>query len=320
MRIGSVKIKGFCALAPMAGVADEAFRALCVSCGASFCVSEMVSAKALTMNDEKSKELMYHHPNGRPFGIQLFGSDPAVMAEGARIALAFQPDFIDINMGCPAPKIIKNSSGSALLKNPALAGEITKSVKLAVPCPVTVKFRIGWDENNINCVEIAKVLEASGADALTVHGRTRAQMYAPPVDLKAISNIKKAMKIPVIGNGDIFTPADAQKMYNETACDLIMAGRGALGRPWLFSQINEYLSTGSFQPDPSPAQRMEIMMRHAEQICALKGERIGINEVRKHALWYTKGLRGSAKLRNRFSTVSSLEELNELAKIVSRSL
>ncbi len=315
MRLGSLEIKGKCALAPMAGVADLIFRDLCYSFGAAVTVSEMVSAKALTMCDRKSEELMSLSEN-RPAGIQIFGYDPAVMAECVPRVEAFHPDFIDINMGCPAPKIVKNHSGSYLLQDPLLAGRIVRAVADAASVPVTVKMRIGWDVEHINAIEVAKILEANGAAALTVHGRTREQMYAPPADLKMIQAVKEAVTVPVIGNGDIFTPEDAKRMYDETGCDLIMVGRGAMGRPWIFKQINEYLSAGAYAQDPTNEEKMGIMLAHAEKICARYGETRGICELRKHALWYTKGLHGAAKLRGRFSTVSSMSELRLLAEEV----
>lgn len=316
MKIGNVTIEGFAALAPMAGVADLTFRVLCKKYGAAYTVGEMVSAKGVSMNDKKSKELMKIDISEHPSAIQIFGNEPETMAEAARYALSFSPDIIDINMGCPAPKIIKNRSGSFLMKNPSLAGEITRAVVDSVDIPVTVKFRTGWDSDSINCIEFAKIIEANGAAAITIHGRTKEQMYAPPVDIKSIAAVKNAVSIPVIGNGDIFTPEDAKRMYEYTGVDLVMIGRGAFGRPWLFSQINDYFTTGEYSSEPSPSERMEIMLYHAEEICKVRGEKLGMCEVRKHALWYTKGLKGSAKLRNEFSTVKTFEELRMLSQKV----
>ena len=314
MFIGNVAITGKCALAPMAGVADRAFRELCKSYGAAYTVGEMVSAKGVTLHDRKSQELMRISDSERPSAIQIFGGEPETMAEAARFALRFSPEIIDINMGCPAPKVTKNGGGSVLMKDPQLAGRIMRAVADAVDVPVTAKFRLGWDADSINCVEFAKIMEANGAAAVTVHGRTKAQMYAPPVDLTQIAAVKKAVAIPVIGNGDIFTPEDAKRMYDETGCDLVMAGRGTLGRPWLFAQINDYLAKGVYEPDPDVETKMEVMLAHAKRICALRGDKIGMFEIRKHALWYTKGLKGSAKLRNEFSNVSSFKELSLLAE------
>ena len=314
MYIGNVEITGKCALAPMAGVADRAFRELCKSYGAAYTVGEMVSAKGVTLHDKKSQELMRISDSERPSAIQIFGGEPETMAEAARFALRFSPEIIDINMGCPAPKVTKNGGGSVLMKNPALAGRICRAVVDAVNIPVTVKFRLGWDADSVNCVEFAKIMEDSGAAAVTVHGRTKEQMYAPPVDREMIRRVKEAVAIPVIGNGDIFTPEDAKRMYEETGCDLIMAGRGTLGRPWLFRQINDYLTTGRYAPEPDVKTKMEVMLAHEKRICELRGDKVGMLEIRKHALWYTKGLKGSAKLRNEFSNVSSFEELNLLAE------
>lgn len=316
MKIKNLEIKGFAALAPMAGVADMAFRELCVSYGAGFTTGEMVSAKGITYGDRKSDELLRLSENERPAAIQLFGSEPDVMARAAYHALEFSPDAIDINMGCPAPKVTKNGCGSVLMQNPVLAAQITRAVARAVEVPVTVKFRTGWDENSKNCVELAKMLEDAGAAALTVHGRTKAQMYAPPADLDSIKAVKQAVSVPVTGNGDIFTPQDAKKMHEYTGCDYVAVGRGSLGRPWLFSMINEYMATGVCPAEPSASERMRVMLMHARKICDYRGEKTGMCEIRKHALWYTKGLRGGAKLRNEFSTVSDFSELEELARRV----
>ena len=316
MKIGDLQLNGYCALAPMAGVTDRAFRELCIAQGASFCVAEMVSAKGIVMGDRKSAELMRINENERPCGIQLFGSDPQIMADAAEKAMLYQPDFIDINMGCPAPKVVKNGSGSALLRSPELAEKIVNAVKKVIPVPVSVKFRIGWDENHKNHVLFAKALESGGADFITVHGRTRAQMYAPPTDLNAIAQVKAAVSIPVIGNGDIFTPADAKHMYDYTGCDFVMAGRGTMGNPWLFSQINAFLFDGTEPSSPTVEDKMRLMLLHAKKICEYKGERIGICEARKHALWYVKGIRGAAQLRNRFSRLQDLGELEALAQAV----
>ena len=309
---------GYCALAPMAGVTDGVYRSICRRFGAAYTVTEMVSAKALTMGDHKSRELMLLTEEERPAGIQLFGYDPSVMAESIRYVLPFLPDFIDINMGCPAPKITKSNSGSALLKDPVLAGKIVKAVVDASNgIPVTVKMRTGWDEDHKNHIEFALLLEANGASAIAVHGRTKERMYMPPADLNAIKEVRKAVRIPVIGNGDIYTPEDAKRMYEETGVDFIMLGRGALGKPWIFRQINQYLDTGSYDPDPDNAERMRLMLEHAKMICETRGEKNGMMDMRKHALWYTKGIRGSNQLRNRFSTVKTYDELCELARIIT---
>ena len=317
MLIGNVEITGHCALAPMAGVADRAFRELCKSFGAAYTVGEMVSAKGITMNDKKSQELLTISDCERPSAVQLFGNIPDIMAKAAEYSLQFSSEIIDINMGCPAPKVIKNGCGSALMKEVKLAGEIVKAVCEAVNVPVTVKMRTGWDKASVNCVELAKTVEESGAAAICVHGRTKEQMYTPPADLDSIKAVKEAVTIPVIGNGDIYTPEDAKRMYEYTDCDLVMVGRGALGAPWIFNQINEYLEKGTYPPAPSVKDRMEIMLGHANRICKLRGDKIGMCEIRKHALWYTKGLKGSAKLRKELSTVQSMDELYTLSQKIA---
>ncbi len=316
MKIRNLEIKGYAALAPMAGVADRAFRELCTSYGASYVISEMVSSKGLTMQDKKSKELLFLSDEERPAGAQIFGDNPDIMAEAALKTLSFNPDFIDINMGCPAPKIAGNGGGSALLKNPPLISEIVESVVKVSPIPVTVKIRIGWDSDTINAVEVAKRIEAAGADALTVHGRTRTQMYAPPVFLNEIAKVKQAVSIPVIGNGDIVDGKSAKRMLDETGCDFLMVGRGALGRPWLFSEINSYFENGTVSDEPDIAERMRVMIKHIELICKYKGERVGMREARKHAAWYIKGIRGAAAFRQEVGTLSDMYQLHELARRV----
>lgn len=257
----------------------------------------------------------------RPAAAQIFGSDPKIMAESALECLKFSPDVIDINMGCPAPKIAGNGGGSALLKDPALASKIMKEVKRAVSIPVTVKIRLGWDKDSINCVEMAKRAEEAGMDAITVHGRTRMQMYAPPVDRSLIREVKNTVSIPVIGNGDITDGISAAKMIEDTGCNYLMVGRGALGRPWVFSQISAFLKDERVLPEPPVSERMRIMVKHIRLICEYKGERIGIKEARKHAAWYIKGIKGAAKYRQLVGTLESVEQLEELAyKITMENL
>ncbi|MBE6811982.1 MAG: tRNA dihydrouridine synthase DusB [Ruminococcaceae bacterium] len=318
MKIGNIELDAFAALAPMAGVADISFRTLCRGFGAAYTVGEMVSAKGIQMKDKKSDELLLLDDAERPSGIQLFGDDPFVMAQAAVHALQYHPEFIDINMGCPAPKVTKGGAGSSLMKNPALAGEIVKAVVQSVPVPVSVKIRAGWDKEHINAVQMAEIAEKNGAFAVTVHGRTRDQMYSPPVNLDIIRDVKKAVSVPVIGNGDITDARSAAQMYEETGCDFIMVGRGALGRPWLFSQINAYLTDSTILPDPPVTERMMILLRHAQDICNRNGEKHGICEVRKHALWYTKGLHGAARYRRELSTLQSLEELQQYAFLIAK--
>lgn len=319
MKIGNLEIKGYACLAPMAGVADRAFRELCMSYGAAYVISEMVSSKGLTMQDKKSKELLFLSDAERPAGAQIFGDDPEIMANAALKAMEFSPDFIDINMGCPAPKIAGNGGGSALLKNPELIGKIVKKVVEVSPVPVTAKLRIGWDKNSINAVEIAKIIEAAGADAITVHGRTKDQMYAPPVSLDEIANVKKAVSIPVIGNGDIVDGKSAKLMLDMTGCDFLMVGRGALGNPWIFQCINAYLNKEADFTEPTLEEKMDVMLRHIGTLCEYKGVRIGMREARKHAAWYIKGIRGAAAFRQEIGQLSTMDELKALAERVITS-
>lgn len=313
MKIGNVEINGKAVLAPMAGVADRAFRELCVGYGAAYVVSEMISSKGVSMGDRKSKDLMFLSEAERPAAVQIFGSDPLIMAESVESVMKVNPQIIDINMGCPAPKIAGNGGGASLAKNPQLAEEIVKAVVNASPVPVTVKIRAGWDENTINAVEMAQRAENAGASAITIHGRTRQQMYSPPVNRNIIVEVKKAVSIPVIGNGDIIDGLSAASMLEETNCDLIMVGRGALGCPWVFSQINAYLDHERIIPHPPVSERMRVMIKHIEKICEYKGDYIGMREARKHAGWYTKGLHGAAKYRQELGTIETLEQLQEIA-------
>lgn len=317
MKIGNVEINGPAALAPMAGVADMAFRELCAEFGAAYVVSEMVSAKGSTMHDRKSDSLMVISSAERPAAVQIFGSDPEVMAAAAVKASTFSPDVIDINMGCPAPKIANNGNGSALMKNPELAAEITAACVKASTLPVTVKIRAGWDGDSLNAPLLARLCEEAGAAAVTVHGRTRQQMYAPPVNRDIIREVKQTVKIPVIGNGDVVDGPSAAEMFEKTGCDMVMVGRGALGRPWVFRQINEYLKSGVILPEPPIAERMEIMVCHIRKLCEYKGEYVGMREARKHAGWYIRDVRGAAQLRREIGTLETIDELEELAKRVT---
>lgn len=303
----------------MAGVADRAFRELCVRFGAAYVVGEMVSAKGITMGDRKSDELLFLSDKERPAAVQLFGDDPAIMAEAAQRVLAYRPQAIDINMGCPAPKVVRSGGGSALMRRPEIAQAVVKAVVKAADIPVTVKIRAGWDESEKNAVELAKRCEEAGAAAITVHGRTREQMYAPPVDLEIIRQVKQAVSIPVIGNGDVCDAKSAARMLEKTGCDLVMVGRGALGRPWVFSQISAYLKTGTLLPDPPVAQRMRIMIEHIRTLCDYKGTHTGMLQARTHAAWYMKGLRGAAGYRREIGALESMEQLEALAYQVVRN-
>lgn len=313
MKIGNLEINGHAALAPMAGVADRALRELCVSYGASYVIGEMASSKGISMHDRKSASLLSISPAERPAGVQLFGDDPLTMAKAAEMAMDYAPEFLDVNMGCPAPKVAGNGGGSALMKKPRLAAEIVRACVRAVPVPVTVKMRIGWDDEHINAPELAKLCADAGAAAITVHGRTRAQMYAPPVHLDEIRKVKQAVDVPVIGNGDVVDGVSAKRMLDETGCDFLMVGRGALGRPWVFSQIDAYLARGEVLPEPPLDERMRVMLEHIRTLCAYKGDYIGMREARKHAAWYIRGIRGAASYRNRVGALSSIAELEALA-------
>ena len=316
MFIGELEIKGYAALAPMAGVADRAMRELCREYGAAYVVGELASAKGISLNDKKSKQLLFVSELERPMGIQLFGDDPETMAVAAEKAMKYKPDFIDINMGCPAPKVANNGGGSALMKNPVVAGKIVKEIVNRVNVPVTVKMRTGWDENSINAVELAKICEFEGAKAITVHGRNRKQMYAPPVDYDTITAVKKAVDVPVIANGDIFSGAAAAEMYKRTGCDFVMVGRGAQGMPWIFAQINAFLEKGVILPEPPVPERMENLIRQVKLMIEYKGERTAICEARKHASWYMKGLHGAAMYRRECGGLKSLLQLEELCEKV----
>lgn len=317
LRIGNVEITGKAALAPMAGVADRAFRKICMDFGAACVVSEMVSAKGFTYGDRKSAELLELDDEIRPAAIQLFGDDPAIMAEAAKQALEYKPDWIDINMGCPAPKIAGNHCGSALMREPELCRQLVQAVKDAVPVPVTAKIRKGYAKDEVNAVEVALACEAGGADAITVHGRTRDQMYAPPVDWEIIRQVKHAVTVPVIGNGDVVDAKSAAALYEQTDSDLIMVGRGALGKPWIFQQIEAYLNHEVILPEPSMAQRMATLMRQVQLTTQYKGEKVALLEARKHTAWYLNGMRGAAQLRREAGTLTSLEDLARLcAKVI----
>lgn len=316
MKLGSLDLPETAALAPMAGVADRAMRELCREMGACWEVCEMASSKGLTYGSKKSAELLEISEKERPAAVQIFGSDPAVMAQAAQMAMEFCPDAIDINFGCPAPKVAGNGGGSALMKDPQLAGRIVRAVADAVPVPVTVKFRAGWDEEHKNAVEFARICEANGAAALTVHGRTRMQMYAPPVDLTIIRQVVEAVSVPVVGNGDVDSPEAAKQMYEETGCALVMVGRGALGNPWIFRRIERYLRDGTLLPEPTPEERMGMLLRHARLLCTYKGEHIGMREMRKHAAWYIKGMPGAALFRRECGELCVPEDLERLTERV----
>lgn len=321
MKIKDVEFNDIAFLAPMAGVSDRAFRELCVSFGAAYTVTEMVSSKGLVMGDKKSAQLLTLGEGEKTAGAQIFGDYPEIMAQAAVKCLEFKPDIIDINMGCPAPKVAMNGGGASLMKNPQLAGEIVKAVSSAVPVPVTVKIRKGWDDNSVNAVELAEILEKNGAAAITVHGRTRKQMYSGTVDYDIIKKVKQAVSVPVIGNGDITSEQSAAIMLEKTGCDAVMIGRGAFGNPWIFQQVNAYLSECRVIPPPSINEKMAVMLRHISKMIEYKGEYTAMREARHHAAYYTKGLRGGAKFRKEMGSLETFEQLEEIAfRIVKENM
>ncbi|MDP4153240.1 MAG: tRNA dihydrouridine synthase DusB [Bacillota bacterium] len=306
-------------LAPMAGVSDLSFRMICREFGAGITVSEMVSSKALYYKDSKTSRLMQLSKEDRPCGIQIFGSDPEIMAYAAKVAEEKEkPDFIDINMGCPVPKIVNNGDGSSLMKSPELIYEIVKAVCNAVEIPVSVKIRAGFYRNDLNAPVCAQAAEAAGACAVSVHGKSREQYYAPSVNLEIIKQVKETVKIPVIGNGDIFSAEDVINMQKVTGCDGIMIGRGSLGNPFIFREVYAALKNETYVP-PTVAERMNTAKKHMSMLVGLKGEHIGVQEARKHMAWYLKGVRGSASLRDRINRMTTLTEILEIADEVIRA-
>lgn len=317
MKIGDLKIENKVSLAPMAGAADRAFRELCSSYGASFVVGELTSSKGVSMGDKKSGNLLSISDEERPAASQLFGDNPETMAEAAKEALKYKPDFIDINMGCPAPKVSSNGCGSALMKNPELAGKIVRAVQNAVDVPVTVKMRTGWDGENLNAPLLAKICEENGAKMITVHGRTKQQMYAPGINYDIIRKVKESVNVPVIGNGDITDAKSAMMMFEKTGCDGVMIGRGALGKPWIFEEINAYLERKEILPEKSISERMDVLKKHIQKLIEYKGEYVAMREARKHAAWYVKGIRGAAKYRAEIGKINTFSDLEELILKIS---
>ncbi len=316
MKIGNIEVTGYAALAPMAGVADRAMREICRSFGAAYTVGELTSSKGVSLGDKKSGSYLACHDAEKPMASQLFGSEPPVMAEAAKIALTHNPTFLDINMGCPAPKVAGNGGGSALLRDPVLAESIIKAVVNAVDIPVTVKIRTGWDKDNINAVEIAKRAEAAGANAITVHGRTRQQMYAPGIDYKTIADVKRAVNIPVIANGDVRDGESAKYMYEQTGADFVMVGRAAMGNPFVFEQINAYMEKGIILPEPTIEERLSVMKKHIDLMMRYKSERTALMESRKHTAWYIKGIRGASKIRKMCGEIESAEDIARIAEMI----
>ena len=312
MNIGKLELKNNVILAPMAGVTDKAFRLITKPHGPALMYTEMVSGKALYYKDKKTEALLETDEDEQPIAVQIFGHEPEIMGETASAALESGAVMIDINMGCPAPKIIKNGDGSALMKNPRLAGEIVAAVRRAVDCPVSVKIRKGWDDALVNAVLMAEIAEENGADAVTVHGRTREQFYSGKADYSIIKEVKQAVKIPVIGNGDITDGASAKRMLDETGCDGIMIGRAAEGNPWIFDEVLHYLKCGEHIASPSVDEKLETALRHLELLIKFKGEHRGIPEGRKHMAWYLKGESGGAKLRAEINTASTYDEMRSI--------
>ncbi|SMB85763.1 tRNA-U20-dihydrouridine synthase [Desulfonispora thiosulfatigenes DSM 11270] len=312
MKIGNITIQNPVALAPMAGVTDKAFRILVKKYGCGIIYTEMVSAKALTYKNKKTFELIDLKDEEAPISVQIFGSEPEIMAEGALIVEEYGADIIDINMGCPVPKIIKNNEGSSLMLNPDLAANIVEKISKKVKIPVTVKIRKGWDENNLNAVEFAKKMEASGAAAIAIHGRTRDQFYSGNADWNTIKQVKEVVNIPVIGNGDIILPQDAKNMFEQTDVDAVMVGRGVFGRPWILGSIGDFLANGTEYKEPSIIKKVNIAREHAHLAIKYKPEQLAMKEMRKHLGWYFKGLPGATAIRRNMNSILTLEDFESL--------
>lgn len=309
MKIGNLNLDNKVFLSPMAGVTDLPFRLICKEQDCGMLYTEMVNAKALCYDDQNTKKMLKIEEEEHPVAIQIFGSDPEYMGGAAKILNSYPNEILDINMGCPAPKVVKNGDGSALLKNPELAAKVLRSVVDNSEKPVTLKIRKGWDDTCINAVEIAKIAQDCGISAIAVHGRTREQYYSGKADWDIIKEVKQNVSIPVIGNGDVFEVEDAINMLNKTNCDAIMIGRGAQGNPWIFKRINHYMQTGEILPDPTLEEKIDTAMKHLKLAVQEHGEYVAVREMRKHIAWYLKGLRNSAKVRDEINKIESYEEV-----------
>lgn len=316
MQIGSLKLENNVFLAPMAGITDRPFRTLCHEMGSGLVYSEMVSAKGIYYNNENTKQLLDIGEEEMPAALQLFGSEPEIMGAMGKKIEGINADIIDINMGCPVPKVVKNGEGSALMKTPELAGRIIKALVKMQKKPVTIKIRKGFDDTCINAVEMAQIAEENGASAVAVHGRTREQYYSGKADWDIIKKVKKAVSIPVIGNGDIFKPQDAADMLEYTGCDAVMIARGAQGNPWIFKRTIAYLENGILLDEPTPQEKVSMALRHARMLIDYKGEFVGVRQMRAHMAWYIKGVQGASVIRDKINHCESYEEMAELLEHV----
>ena len=321
MKIGNVQLDNEVFLSPMAGVTDLPFRTICKEKGCGMLYTEMINAKALCYDDENTKKMLNLEDDGHPVAVQIFGSDPEYMGKAASIMNQYTNDILDINMGCPAPKVIKNGDGSALMRNPKLAAEVLTAVVKNSKKPVTLKIRKGWDDNSVNALEIAKIAEECGISALAIHGRTREQFYSGKADWDIIAEIKQSINIPVIGNGDVFDVQDAVNMLEKTKCDAIMIGRGSQGNPWIFNRINHYMKTGEVLPEPTLEEKISTAIKHMNLAVVEHGEYVAVREMRKHIGWYLKGLKNSAKYRDQINKITDYKEvISMLEEYVQHSL
>ncbi len=314
VKVGRLGLPNRVMMAPMAGVTDLAFRQLAREAGCGLVFTEMVSAKAIVMGNRKTGDILRTAPEEKPVGVQLFGSDPAAMARAAQVAVAQGASLVDVNMGCPAPKVVKNGDGAALMRNPRLAARVVGAIRSSVPVPVTVKMRKGWDDGKPDAVDVALAVCEAGAHAVTVHGRTRMQFYSGQADWEIIRRVKDAVSVPVFGNGDVFSATDAARMIDETGCDGVMIARGCLGRPWIFHQVVHFLETGELLPEPPYHERIRVALKHLDLLVGLKGEDVGVRQMRKHAGWYVRGFPGAAALRKRINTAETRDEMAAVLK------